>query len=129
MSDIMEKAKELGMLIAESDELKNLKSAEEAQMADTSAQELMMAYYKKREELAKKANEPDITKEDFEGIQDAMQMEFNKLCENENIKNYLEAQSAFSNMMQQVNSIISYFVQGKEEGGCTGSCSTCGGCH
>ena len=124
MSDIMEKAKELGMLIAESDELKNFKAAEDAQMADAAAQELMMAYYKKREELAKKA-----TKEDFEGIQDAMQMEFNKLCENENIKNYLEAQAAFSNMMQQVNSIISYFVAGKEEGGCTGSCSTCGGCH
>ena len=55
--------------------------------------------------------------------------EFEKLCQNENIKAYLDANSAFSNMINQVNSIIGYFVKGGDEGGCSGNCSSCGGCH
>jgi cell fate (sporulation/competence/biofilm development) regulator YlbF (YheA/YmcA/DUF963 family) len=129
MDEILQKAKELGIMIAESGEFEMLKIAEERQLADPEAQKLMMEYANKRDELNRKASSPEISKEEFEEIRKQMQEEFEKLCVNENIKAYLDANSAFSNLINQVNSIIGYFVKGGEESGCSGNCSSCGGCH
>lgn len=129
MQEILEKAKELGIMIAGSGEFEKLKIAEERQLADPEAQRLMMEYATKRDELANKASLPDISKEDFEAIREEMQKEFENICKNENIKAYLDASNDFSNMINQVNSIIGYFVKGGEASGCSGNCSSCGGCH
>jgi len=130
MNDIIEKARELGQMLAESDELKALKGAEELQLADPKAQELMMEYANAREAAAQKAQNADITKEDFEQIQKEMEAAFSKLMTNENIKRYIEANNTFKNLINQVNAIIAYYVKGEEQqGSCTGNCSTCGGCN
>lgn len=130
MNDIIEKARELGQMLSECDEFKALKGAEEMQLADPEAQELMMEYANTREALAKKAADENISKEEFENIQTQAQEAFNKLCTNKNITRYLEANKAFSALIGQVNSIIAYYVKGEEQsGGCSGNCSSCGGCH
>lgn len=129
MSDIFEKAKELGELIKESDALKNFKEAESAQLEDKNAVELMMEYNETRQSLNKRASDPNITKEDFEKIQLEAQNAFNKIMTNENIAKYVASQQEFSNMMNQINSILSYYVSGEKEDGCGGSCSSCAGCH
>lgn len=130
MSDIIEKARELGMMIAESDEMKALKGAEELQLADPDAQVLMMEYANTRETLSAKAASADITKEDFEAIQAEMESAFQKLMTNDNIKRYIEANKNFKTLIDQVNAIIAYFVKGEEQqGSCSGNCSSCCGCH
>lgn len=130
MNDIIEKARELGQMLSECDEFKALKGAEEMQLSDPEAQELMMEYANTREALAKKASDTDITKEELEGIQTEAQEAFNKLCTNKNITRYIEANKAFSTLIEQVNAIIAYYVKGEEQsGGCSGNCNTCGGCH
>jgi len=130
MNEIIEKARELGMMLAESDEMKALKGAEELQLADTAAQELLMEYANTREALAQRASAPDVTKEDFEQIQKEMNDAFAKIMTNENIKRYIEANRDFKTLIDQVNSIISFFVKGEEQGGsCSGNCSSCGGCN
>jgi len=130
MNDIIEKARELGKMIADSDEMKALKGAEELQLADPKAQELMMEYANKREEISKKASDPNMTKEGFEAIQKEMEDAFKKLMTNENIKRYIEANKQFKTLIEQVNAIIAYFVKGEEQSGsCSGNCSSCGGCN
>ena len=130
MNPIIEKARELGMMLAESDEMKALKGAEELQLADPDAQVLMMEYANKRDEIAKKAQKPDITKEEFEKIQGEMEEAFAHLMTNDNIKRYIEANKEFKLLIDQVNSIIAFFVKGEEQGGsCSGNCSSCGGCN
>lgn len=129
MQEILQKARELGIMIAESGEFEKLKIAEERQLADPEAQKMMMEYATKRDELSQKAQSPGISKEDFEDIKNQMQAEFEKMCENENIKAYLDASNNFSKLINQVNSIIGYFVKGGEESGCGGNCSSCKGCH
>lgn len=130
MADIMEKAKELGIMIVESDEFKTLKQTEAAQLEDKEAVELMMEYHNSREEITKKASDPHITKEAFEKIQEEAKAAFEKIMTNKNIAAYVDAQQNFTNLMNQVNSILSYYISGKDsEGGCSGSCSSCSGCH
>ena len=128
-SEILEKARELGMMIAESEEFKKLKETEEIQLSDATAQQMMMEYNTKREELAERASNPDLTKEDWEKLNMDAQAEFIKLCQNENIKNYLDANQCFSNLIDKVNSIIAHFVKGDDSSACSGSCSSCKGCH
>ena len=130
MNQIIEKARELGMMIAESDELKALKGAEEMQLADPKATELMMEYSVTREKLSKEASKPDLTKEEFEKIQLEMEDAFKKLMTNENIKRYIDANTKFKTLIDQVNSIIAFFVKGEENSGsCSGNCQSCGGCN
>ncbi len=129
MNDIIEKARELGQMIADSDEIKALKGAEELQLADPAAQELMMEYANAREQAAKKAQDPNTTKESFEQIQNDMEKAFQKLMTNDNIKRYVEANNAFKMLIDQVNAIIAYYVKGEEQqGGCSGNCTSCQGC-
>lgn len=130
MNEIIEKARELGKMLADSDECKALKGAEELQLADPEAQELMMEYANKREELSAKAAAENLTKEDFENIQKEAEEAFNKLLTNANIKRYIEASGAFKTLVDQVNAIIAFYVKGEEQsGGCSGNCASCGGCH
>lgn len=130
MNDIIEKARELGKMIAESDEMKALKGAEEMQLADPDAQVLMMEYANTRERLSERATSGDVSKEEFEKIQTEMEQAFQKLMTNDNIKRYIEANKSFKTLIDQVNAIIAYFVKGEEQqGSCSGNCSSCGGCH
>lgn len=129
MEEILQKAKELGMMIADSEQFANVKATEEAQLNDPEATALMMEYSNKQDELSKRASAPNVTKEDFEAIKSESQAAFEKICTNKNIKAYLEANRAFSSMIEQVNTIIGYFVKGGDSSGCGGNCSSCSGCH
>ncbi|MBQ8526280.1 MAG: YlbF family regulator [Clostridia bacterium] len=128
-NEILEKAKELGMMIADSDEFKRLKETEDIQLSDPEAQQMMMNYNKSREALSERAAAPDLTKEEWEKIQMDAQAEFIKLCQNDKIKNYLDANQCFSDLINQVNGIIAHFVKGEDQSGCSGSCASCKGCH
>ena len=41
------------------------------------------------------------------------------------------ARQHFSEMMNQVNSVLEYIITGElpQQGGCSGNCSGCSGCH
>lgn len=130
MNEIIEKARELGQMLSESDEFKALKGAEEMQLADPDAQELMMEYATVRERLGNRASAEGVSKEDLEDIQREAQQAFEKLMTNANIKRYIDASQSFKTLVDQVNAIIAFYVKGEEQsGGCSGNCSSCGGCH
>lgn len=124
--NMLEKAHELGQLIKESEEMKALKAAEEAQANDETAQTKVADFNIKRMNLARDMQEGKITQE--EAIKQNNEA-FNEMIEScEAIKNYVEAKKAFDNMLNEVNGIINVYITG-EQGGCTHDCHTCSGCH
>lgn len=127
---IIEKAKELGQMLAESNEFVKMRTAEQAQQADADAQMLLMGYNQKRQELMMQAQKEDITPEEMQAIRSEMESEFNKLNTNANIVEYIDSMQVFNELMQQVNASISYYITPQEEESCGGECSGCGGgCH
>lgn len=128
-NEILELAKQLGMMLAESDEAKALRLAEERHMEDAEAQALMTNYSIRCEQLSMEANKEGITKEEYEKLNLDAQAEFIKISQNETIKNYLEANQNFSELINKVNGIIAHFVRGEDNSGCGGSCASCKGCH
>jgi len=125
---VVEKANELGLMLKESQEFIRLQKAQEEQHADMDAQLLLMNYNRKRDELVKRAQKENITKDEMQEIRNEMEAEYSKLTKNSKIVEFIDAMQQFNEMMEQVNNIVTSYVYPKEEG-CSGSCSTCGGCH
>ncbi len=130
MQEILEKAHELGKLIAASKELTNYQSQEIIFAADPEAQKMLQQYEEKSMALAEEMRNAAMTPESLETFRSRMNEIIGELSQNQNAKNYMEAKSAFNNVIMQVNEIIGYHIRGGEEaGGCSGECSCCSGCH
>ena len=108
MNEIMEKTRELGELIQNSEEMKNVKNAEILQENDDKAQNNKIS----QEEAIKQNNEA------FEKM----------LKESESIKKYIDAKHEFDSLVNQVNQVLNFYITGQDPN-CTHNCSTCGGCH
>lgn len=127
--EILEMARELGQKIANSELMERAKKAEETQNNDEAAQKLIGEYNLKRMQLAQRVQKENPTKEEMEAVRTELSEEFDKLMQNESIKNFIDAKKELDAVLEQVNNIISFYVNGKSEGGCSSDCSSCGGCH
>ena len=114
--DIFKKVRELGEMIQESDQMKDMKAAEAAQEADADAKKYMQEFNMNRMNLARDMQNGKISRED--AIKKNNEA-FDELCEKSPaVKNYLE----------KINQILNYYITGMDPA-CTHDCSTCGGCH
>ena len=129
MAEIFEKARELGQAIVESEEYKALKKAEQEQEQDSEALQLLQDYSAVRTKLAEEINKGDVGEERMAQIREELESAYEKMTTNDHITAYINAQRTFQAIIDQMNSIISFHITGKIPGGCSGSCSSCGGCH
>ena len=130
MEEILEKAHELGELIAGSRELAEYQAQELAFTADAEAQKALATYEEKSAALAEEMHSGAMTPERLQGFRDRMNAMMAELTQNPTAKAYLEAKSAFNRIITQINEILGYHIRGGEEaGGCGGNCSGCSGCH
>lgn len=128
--DILEMAKELGKAIADSDLMAAVKKAEDVQNNDEKAQQLIGEYNLKRMQLAQRVQKEDVTQEELEVVQKELSDEFDKLMQYSVISDFITARKELDAVLEQVNNVISFYVTGKTpDGGCSGSCSSCSGCH
>ncbi|MBQ8300517.1 MAG: YlbF family regulator [Clostridia bacterium] len=126
MNEIMEKTRELGELIQNSEEMKNAKNAEILQANNDEAQELLKEFNLQRMNLARDMQNEVISRE--EAIKKNNEAFEAMLAKSEVIKNYIEAKQAFDTMVNQVNQMLNFYITGQDPN-CTHDCSTCGGCH
>lgn len=127
--EIFDKARELGEAIVNSNEYKALKLAEARQEQDEEAMALLKEYSDVRRALGEEINKGDVSEERLSEIREAVEEAYEKVTANDLIVDYINAQSSFQAIIDQMNTILSYHITGQIPGGCGGSCSTCGGCH
>lgn len=134
MNEILEMANKLGQAIADTEEIKTFHEMEKIFYGDEEAQRVMNEYEKERAQMTVKVKEAGMTPENLKLFQSEMKKSMDKLMANKTVKEYLEAKSNFNDIIKKVNSIIAFCIQGEEqdlaaEGGCSGNCGSCGGCH
>ena len=127
MNEVIKQAELLGEAILASEEYITMRLAEQTVIDNDEAQKLIQEYSEIKdafqEELAKKPLDQDaITK-----AGDAVKEAEGKIAQNELINAMRDKSSAYSDMMQEVNSVISRVINGEPEGGCSGGCESCGG--
>lgn len=129
---VQEMAKQLGDAISVSDEFKAYAEAENAFYADEQAQAMINEYNEKCSKYSKEMQREDIKPTEMINIRRKMSAEYKKLLENEIISAFMTSKEKAEKLLSEVNDIIHYCVTGEQQHdghSCSGSCSTCGGCH
>ena len=135
---IIEKARELGIAISESEEFINMTRTREAMEADEQLMANLNEYNAMQQSIM------DIMSSDTDNTQAVQDMSrdierlHDELLANEAFHAMLEAQARFQQLMKQVNRVIGLCIGAEEhnepdsdeaeEGGCNGCCSHCTGC-
>ena len=126
--DCLELAAQLGQAIAESEETKTLRLKESALLADAAGLKLLEEKRVIQENMvqATRANKPE---DEIEAIRSELMTKQAEIDEHQTTREYADAKKLYEKLMQDVNSVVNYYIQGGDSGECTGNCSTCGSCH
>ena len=136
--DAIHAARELGKAIQADQRYKDYVAAKEANDADEGLQKLISDFSAKRQALAAEMQKPQ-EEQDGEKIRlmnKDMQDAYGDVMKNVNMANFAIVKNALDMLLNEVNMIISMSCEGEDPAtcdphaahGCTGSCSTCGGC-
>ena len=131
MGKVQDCAKALGEAIVASEEYQNMQLCEKAAESDPAAAEAMGRYMELHAAVNQEMGneEPDAEKIARLGREmDEIQQTLNALP---SVEAMTAARQSFSGLMDQVNKILEFIITGdvQEGGGCSGNCSSCGGCH
>jgi len=130
MNKVQECARALGEAIVASEEYKNMQLAEAEAMNDPAAAEAMSRFMELRAKMDEAMGMPEPNPELLAAYgkeMDDVQRTLNSLP---SIDAMTASRQAFSGLMNQVNKILEFIIAGEvEQGGCSGNCSGCSGCH
>ena len=131
MSKVTDCARALGEAIIASDEYKNMQVTESAAMSDPAVADLMARYMEVKNTLGEVMCQPDADANLISQYGQEMDEIQQQLTAMPAVDAMTTARQKFSEMMNQVNSVLEYIITGElpQQGGCSGNCSGCSGCH
>ena len=125
-------ARRLSNELIESEYAQRLIKAKKAYEADFEAQKMVQDYVDMQNRFQARLASEEVTDEE----KDQFYLDINKLNnaikEQGTVGELYKAESEFNEYMTSIFGIITNAVQNEiapENGGCSGSCGTCGGCH
>ena len=127
MTEIIEKAKELGALLQSSEQVQKYTAAKAAYDSDEAVQKLIKEYNLHRMTMMSLSSADDA--ERMAEVEERIKGVYNQVIENEKYKAMQEAGAAVEAILGQVNGVLTFYVTGEEPQSCTHDCATCGGCH
>ena len=132
--DITELARELGRAIQADADYINMRAAEQRSEEDSELSELIDDYNTKRMAINVESAKTQRNEEKIQSLNKDMRSLYAQIMCNENMKAYNEAKRVFETKLQTVMGIIQNSASGGDPdadpmiGGCSGDCSSCGGC-
>ncbi len=127
MTEIIEKAKELGALLQSSEQVQKYTAAKAAYDQDETVQKLIKEYNLHRMTMMSLSDAEDS--ERMAEVEERLKAVYTQIMENEKYKAMQETGSQVEGLLSQVNGVLTFYVTGEEPQSCTHDCSTCGGCH
>ena len=126
---IFELASELGKALKQDEKLVRLAEAKKKYEEDFDLQKLLVEY-----EVQQKALQQEITKPErdtifIDVIQKRIDTLYAQIMADATFQALNEAQAEVNELMNAVNSTITYQITGEQPSSCTHNCSTCSGCH
>ncbi len=136
MSDIISLARQLGAAIQAQDVYLEYQAAKAANDNDEQLQNLIGEFNLLRMSLSAELQKDEEQKSQskIDELNNQLQATYNAVMANESMKKFNEAKMKMDQLTNKITSIIAMCIEGEdpetcEPGGCSGSCSTCGGCH
>jgi cell fate (sporulation/competence/biofilm development) regulator YlbF (YheA/YmcA/DUF963 family) len=134
---IIEMAREFGKVIQESEEYKALTAARIASDNDESLQAQIQQFNLVRMNLEMESSKEDADQEKIGSLNEELMTLYTQVMENDNMVAFNAAKDAIDTVMNDATSILAAAVNGDDPmtfdphaaHSCSGSCSSCGGCH
>ncbi len=134
--DIIELARQLGAAIQKEEAYIAYQAAKTANDEDEKLQNLIGEFNLQRMSLTNELQKPEDqkSKSKIEELNKQLQKIYDDIMNNESMQNYNVAKHNMDEVSNKITSIIAMCIEGEdpatcEPAGCSGSCSTCGGCH
>lgn len=136
--DAIKAARELGKAIQTDERYVRYNEAMKANDADIELQELIGEFNLARQNVALEMSKSkeEQNKEKLDTQNKEMQRLYTLVMQNEHMADFTMAKADMDKLLNEINGIIALCCDGEDPdtcevqtGGCSGSCSTCGGCH
>ncbi len=127
--EIFELAAELGKALKEDSRLVKLEEAKVAYEANKELQRNIVEFEVQQKALAQEMTKPEKDTMFIEVIQKRIDELYKMITTNEDFTALNAAQEEVNELMNSVNSTITYNITGELPSSCTHDCSSCGGCH
>ena len=134
MTLIEQQARALGAAIQQDEAYVRYQMARQANDEDAELQGHIGTFNLQRAALVSEQQKDDPDREKLQQINTALQEAYAAIMQNPHRVAYNAAKDEMDRVLGRVNAIISLCANGEdpdtcEPDACTGSCSTCGGCH
>lgn len=127
---VYDMARELAKALLESKEGMAVNDARFVFDGNEEAQKLLFGYTDARSRLQNAIENGQIEDADIEGEAKKLEDMAKELQDNEIITDMMNAEQNFQQFINSVMNVFNATLSGDEnKGGCTGSCSSCSGCH
>ena len=127
---IFELAAELSKTLKNDKRLIALEEARKAYESDERVMKLMTEYEVQQKAINYEAMKEERSEELLKMIQDRIDAIYDQIVSTETYKALEKAQNDVNDLMEMVNSTITFNITGEMPSSCTHDCSTCGGgCH
>ena len=131
MDQIIELAKQIGQLLRETEEFSSYEKAKEKYNTDSELQAIIGEFNLKKLALSNEIDKGD-SKDDatIARLQEEARQAYMKAVEIPTMKEFFAEKEKFDSIVKNVVAVINYSITGEEtQSGCSGNCSSCGGCH
>lgn len=139
MVDVIKLARDLGSAIQSQEVYLDMVKNQAKNDEDEELQQLIGEFNLKRMALNGETNKADSEKDKskIESLDKEVRNLYQQIMANQNMVNYNKSRQALTSLVADINKILSAAVTGQDpqtfslddNGGCAGSCATCGGCH
>lgn len=133
--DVIELTRELGKAIQADERFVRYNKARLANDNDTDLQNSIGQFNIKRMELEKAVGDEEKDQEKVKVLNEELRKLYGDIMSSAAMVEYNTSKALLDQMMNEVNTILTKTLDGEDpatcdtDAGCTGSCSTCGGCH
>lgn len=136
-TEILNLAREIGAAIQRSDEYIAYRMNEQKVECSKELQETIEKFNSKKAEINAELSKENPDQKKMDELNSEIGELYRKITNDKDMKDFNEAKSVFDDMLGRVSYLISecakgedpYKVEIPDAESCTGSCSTCGGCH
>ena len=127
--EIFELAAELGKALKADERLQKLEEAKKVYEENKTLQRNIVEFDVQQKALQGEMVKPEKDTIFIEVIQKRIDELYKMITEDETFVALNDAQAVVNELMNSVNTTITYNITGEMPSSCTHDCSTCGGCH
>ncbi len=133
--DIIQQTRELGKLIQKDERYIAYFNAREKNDNDPELQKLISEFNMKRLDLNNEMSKDEKDAEKLKELDNTIKELYGNIMANENMNTFTAVKNEMDSLLSQINNIITMSANGEDpetcvaSSGCSGSCSSCSGCH